>query len=69
MKFIYDPSVMMHVKFREAVIWCKEFIYCGCPTCADVALLSKCENELQLMMNVVKRHAKKDQVTINPDKI
>ena len=44
-------------------------IYCGCPTCADdLALLSKCENELQVMTNVVKRHAKKDHVTIHPDK-
>ena len=44
-------------------------VYCGCPTCADdVALLSTCENELQIMTNVVKRHAKKDQVTIHPDK-
>ena len=44
-------------------------IYCGCPTCADdVALLSNCESELQIMTNVVNRHAKKDQVTIHPDK-
>ena len=33
-----------------------------------VALLSNCENELQIMTNVVKRHAKKGQVTIHPDK-
>ena len=44
-------------------------IYCGCPTCADdLALLSKYEGELQIMTNVVKRHAKKDHVTIHPDK-
>ena len=43
--------------------------YCGCPTCADdLALISDCENELQVMTNVVKRHAKKDHVTIHPDK-
>ena len=43
--------------------------YCGCPTCADdLALLSKYENELQIMSNIVKRHAKKDHVTIHPDK-
>ena len=34
--------------------------YCGCPTCADdLALISECENELQVMTNVVKRHSKK----------
>ena len=44
-------------------------INCGCPTFADdLALLSKCENELQVMTNVVKRHAKKDHATIHPDK-
>ena len=43
--------------------------YCGCPACADdIALLSECENELQIMTNVVKRHAKQDRVTIHPDK-
>ena len=43
--------------------------YCGCPTCADdLALLSDCENELQVMANVVKRHSKQDHVTIHPDK-
>ena len=44
-------------------------IYCGCPTCTDdLALLSKCENELQVMSNVVRRHVKKDHVTLHPDK-
>ena len=44
-------------------------IYCGCPTCADdLAVLSDCQNELQLMANVIKRHAKKDRVTIHPVK-
>ena len=43
--------------------------YCGCPACADdIALLSECENELQIMTNVVKRHANQDRVTIHPDK-
>ena len=43
--------------------------YCGCPACADdIALLSECENELQIMTNIVKRHAKQDRVTIHPDK-
>ena len=44
-------------------------IYCGCPTCADdLAMLSDCENERQLMANVIKRHSKQDRVTIPPDK-
>ena len=44
-------------------------IYCGCPTCADdLAVLSDCQNELQLIANVIKRHAKKDRVTIHPVK-
>ena len=43
--------------------------YCGWPACADdIALLSECENELQIMTNKVKRHAKQDRVTIHPDK-
>ena len=43
--------------------------YCGCPTCADdLAFLSDCEKELQLMMNVAKRNANQDHVTIHPDK-
>ena len=43
--------------------------YCGCPARADnIALLSECENELQIMTIVVKRHAKQDRVTIHPDK-
>ena len=43
--------------------------YCGCPACADdIALLSECENELQIMTNIVKRHAKQDPVTIHQDK-
>lgn len=44
-------------------------VYCGSPTCADdLALLSQCENELQIMANVVNRHSKQDRVTIHPDK-
>ena len=44
-------------------------IYSGCPTCADdLALLSTCKNELQVMTNIVQRNAKKDHVTIHPDK-
>ena len=40
--------------------------YCGCPPCADdIALLLECENELQIMTNIVKRHAKQDRVTIH----
>ena len=43
--------------------------YCGCPTCADdLAFLSDCENELQIMLNVATRNAKPDRVTIHPDK-
>ena len=33
-----------------------------------MALLSECENELQIMANVVKRHSRQDRVTIHPDK-
>ena len=44
-------------------------VYCGCPTCADdVALMSRCENELQLMSNVVQRNCKQKRVTIHPMK-
>ena len=44
-------------------------IYCGCPTYADdLAMLSDCRHELQLMTNVVKRNSKQDRVTIHPDK-
>ena len=33
---------------------CIGTVYCGCPTCADdLAMLSDCENKLQLMFNVV----------------
>ena len=33
---------------------------CGCPTCADdLALISDCENELQVMTSVVRRHVRK----------
>ena len=43
--------------------------YCGCPTCADdLAFLTDCENELQIMLNVGTRNAKQDRVTIQPDK-
>ena len=42
--------------------------YSGCSVCADnVALLSECENELQIVTNVVKRHPKQDRITIHPD--
>ncbi|MCG7878106.1 MAG: reverse transcriptase family protein, partial [Candidatus Thiodiazotropha endolucinida] len=48
---------------------CIGTVYCGCPTCADdLAMLSNCENELQLMSNVVKRNARQYRVTIHPDK-
>ena len=44
-------------------------IYCGCPTYADdLAILSECENELQLMGNVIGRHSRQDRVTIHPNK-
>ena len=44
-------------------------VYCGCPTCADdVALIARCENELQLMSNVVQRNCKQKRVTIQPVK-
>ena len=44
-------------------------IYCGCPTCADdLLLLSECENEQQIMANVVKRHSRQDRITVHPDK-
>ena len=43
--------------------------YCGCPACADdVALLTRCKNELQLMANVFNRNCKQDRVTIHPSK-
>ncbi|MEW8090529.1 MAG: reverse transcriptase domain-containing protein [Candidatus Thiodiazotropha endolucinida] len=43
--------------------------YCGCPTCADdLAFLTNCENELQIMLNVATRNANQDRVTIHPDK-
>ena len=43
--------------------------YCGCPACADdVALLTRCENELQLMTNVIKRNCNQDRVSIHPTK-
>ena len=41
--------------------------YCGCPAYADnVALLIRCENELQCMANVLNR--KQNRVTIHPAK-
>ena len=43
--------------------------YCGCPTCADdLALIARCEIELQLMSNIVQRNCKQDRVTIHPIK-
>ena len=43
--------------------------YCGCPACADdVAILTRCENELQLMTNVIQRNCDQDRVTIHPTK-
>ena len=43
--------------------------YCGCHTCEDdLVVSSNCENELQTMTNVVKRHAKKDHVTAHLNK-
>ena len=43
--------------------------YCGCPACADdVAILTRCENELQLMTNVIQRNCNQDRVTIHPTK-
>ena len=48
---------------------CIGSVYCGCPTCADdVALLARCENELQLMSNVVQRNCRQKRVTIHPVK-
>ena len=47
--------------------FCIGTTYCGCPTCADdLAFLSNCENELQIMMNVARRNANQDRVTIHP---
>ena len=34
----------------------------------DLAVLSDCQNELHLMANVIKRHARKDRVAIHPVK-
>ena len=49
--------------------FCIGTTYCSCPTCADdLAFLSNCENELQIMMNVARRNAIQDRVTIHPDK-
>lgn len=43
--------------------------YSGCPACADdVAILTRCENELQLMLNVIQRNCNQDRVTIHPTK-
>ena len=43
--------------------------YTGCPTCADdLALLSDNILELQIMTDIVNRHAKQDRVTIHPEK-
>ena len=54
---------------RHGLGLCIGTVFCGCPTCADdLAFLSNCENELQVMMNVAIRNAKKDNVTIHPDK-
>ena len=48
---------------------CIGTVFYGCPTCADdLAFLSNCDKELQIMMNVAARNAKKEQVTIHPDK-
>ena len=38
---------------RHGLGLCIGTVFCGCPTCADdLAFLSNCENELQVMMNV-----------------
>ena len=48
---------------------CIGTVFCGCPTCADdIAFLSNLSKELKIMMNVATRNAKKDHVTIHPDK-
>ena len=48
---------------------CIGTVFCGCLTCADdIAFLPNCDKELQIMMNVATRNAKKDHVTIHPDK-
>ena len=45
---------------------CISGIYCGCPTCADdIALISRCEHELQLMSNIVQRNCRQKRVTIH----
>ena len=54
---------------RRGLGLCIGTVFCGCLTCADdLAVLSNCENELQVMMNLSIRNAKKDHVTIHPDK-
>ena len=49
---------------------CIGTVFCGCPTCADdLAFLSNCDKELQIMMNVATRNAKKDHVTIHSGQV
>ena len=64
----YLNRCLMELKHNRLGL-CIGKIYCGCPTCADdLAVLSDCQNELQFMANVIKRHAKTDRVTIHPVK-
>ena len=57
----YRNPCLMELKHNRLGL-CIGNIYCGCPTCAgDLAVLSDCQNELQLMANVIKRHAKKTE--------
>ena len=66
--FFYINTCLVELKQHKLGL-CRGNIYCGCPTCAnDLAMLSDCENELQLIANVIKRHSKQDRVTIHPDK-
>ena len=65
---IYLNPCLMELEHNRLGL-CIGTSYCGCPACADdVALLTRCKNELQLMANVFNRNCKQDRVTIHPSK-
>ena len=66
-KTYLNPCLVRRTQHKLGL--CIGDIYSGCPTCADdLAMLSDCEHELQLMGNVIRRHSKHVRVTIHPDK-
>ena len=63
---IYLNPCLMELEHNRLGL-CIGTSYCGCQACADdVALLTRCKNELQLMANVFNRNCKQDRVTIHP---